>query len=46
MGCINLGEKNIGGFISQFLLLGFEDQNGAIVLATIGKDVPNGNQLK
>ena len=23
VGCVNLGEKNIAGFISQFLLVGF-----------------------
>ena len=23
IGCVNLGEKNIAGFISQFLLVGF-----------------------
>ena len=23
VGCINLGEKNIAGFVSQFLLVGF-----------------------
>ncbi|MBS0351838.1 MAG: hypothetical protein JSR33_11775 [Proteobacteria bacterium] len=28
VGCINLGEKNIAGFISQFLLVGFPDMNG------------------
>src|SRR5207249_1738291 len=25
LGCVNLGEKNIAGFLSQFLLLGFAD---------------------
>ncbi len=25
VGCINLGEKNIAGFLSQFLLVGFPD---------------------
>lgn len=35
LGCVNLGEKNIAGFLSQFLLLGFSDKNGGIVLAAI-----------
>ncbi len=25
VGCVNLGEKNIAGFLSQFLLVGFPD---------------------
>jgi len=27
VGCVNLGEKNIAGFLSQFLLVGFPDSN-------------------
>ena len=27
VGCVNLGEKNIAGFRSQFLLVGFSDQH-------------------
>lgn len=45
MGCVNLGEKNIAGFTSQFLLLGFADESGNICLASIDKDVPNGQKL-
>ena len=45
IGCINLGERNIAGFISQFLLVGFSDADGAIRLATIDGDVPNGEKL-
>lgn len=44
-GCINLGTKNIAGFESQFLLLGFSDENGAIILAASDKSVPNGQKL-
>jgi tRNA-binding protein len=44
-GVINLGSKNIAGFESQFLLLGFEDDKGAIVLATADSQVPNGKRL-
>jgi len=42
IGCVNLGEKNIAGFISQFLLVGFSDDNGAICLATTDQNVSNG----
>ncbi|WP_028387906.1 tRNA-binding protein [Legionella fairfieldensis] len=45
VGCVNLGEKNIAGFSSQFLLVGFSDENGAICLITIDPKVPNGKKL-
>jgi len=45
IGCANLGEKNIAGFLSQFLLVGFADLSGAICLATIDHSAPNGSKL-
>lgn len=45
VGCVNLGEKNIAGFTSQFLLVGFSDNDGAICLITVEPDVPNGQKL-
>ena len=45
VGCVNLGEKNIAGFTSQFLLVGFSDENGAICLITVDPKVPNGNKM-
>lgn len=45
VGCVNLGEKNIGGFMSQFLLVGFADKTGAVSLATPDLKVPNGAKL-
>lgn len=45
VGCINLGEKNIAGFISQFLLVGFSDENGDICLITFDHAVTNGQKL-
>ncbi len=45
VGCVNLGEKNIAGFTSQFLLVGFPDNDGAICLATAEPKVPNGKKL-
>lgn len=44
-GCINLGDKNIAGFTSEFLLVGFPDKDGAICLVTIDPQVPNGMKL-
>ena len=45
IGCVNLGEKNIAGFMSQFLLVGFPDDNGAICLSTMDPRVSNGKKL-
>ena len=44
-GAMNLGTKNIAGFESQFLLLGFEDERGAISLIAPDPKVPNGRKL-
>lgn len=45
VGCVNLGEKNIAGFTSMFLLVGFADKNGAISLITVDPKVPNGQKM-
>jgi tRNA-binding protein len=45
VGCVNLGERNIAGFMSQFLLVGFSDAEGAICLITTDPKVPNGQKL-
>jgi tRNA-binding protein len=45
IGCVNLGGKNIAGFTSQFLLVGFSDSDGAICLITVNPKVPNGQKL-
>lgn len=45
VGCVNLGEKNIAGFLSQFLLVGFSNNDSAIALVTIDFPVPNGKKL-
>lgn len=45
VGCVNLGEKNIAGFLSQFLLVGFSDIEKKIVLITTNIIVPNGEKL-
>lgn len=45
IGCVNLGDRNIAGFVSQFLLVGFTDARGAITLATSDSKVPNGQKL-
>lgn len=45
VGCVNLGSKNIAGFISEFLLVGFADEDKSICLVTIDPSVPNGQKL-
>lgn len=45
VGCVNLGNKNIAGFISEFLLVGFPDTHGAICLVTVDPAVPNGMKM-
>ena len=42
---INFPPKQIGPFQSQFLTTGFYREDGAVVLATIDTDVPNGAKL-
>ena len=46
MGCINLGEKNIAGFKSQFLLLGCGDQDGAICLLSVDAKAGKGSRME
>jgi tRNA-binding protein len=45
VGCVNLGTKNIGGFTSEFLLVGFPDETEAVCLVTTDPKVPNGRKL-
>jgi tRNA-binding protein len=45
LGVINFPGKQVANFMSQFLVTGFADRNGDIVLAAIDKPVPNGSKL-
>ena len=45
VGIINFPKKQIANFMSEFLVTGFADENGDIVLTTIDKPVPNGSKL-
>ena len=45
IGVLNFPVKQIANFMSEFLLTGFADENGDIVLAAIEKLVPNGSKL-
>lgn len=45
VGCVNLAPKNIAGFTSEFLLVGFSDAEGAVCLVTADPKVPEGQKL-
>lgn|SRR6478672_10943390 len=45
IGVINFPKKQIGKFMSEFLVTGFADENGDIVLSAITSKVPNGGKL-
>jgi tRNA-binding protein len=45
VGVINFPKKQIATFMSEFLVTGFADENGDIVLASVEQNVPNGSKL-
>jgi tRNA-binding protein len=45
MAVVNFPPRQIGPMRSEVLTLGFEDEDGAIVLAAIDKPVKNGQRL-
>ncbi len=45
VGVINFPKKQIGRFMSEFLVTGFADENGEIVLTTVQIEVPNGSKM-
>jgi len=42
---MNFPPKQIGPLMSEVLVLGFPDAEGAVVLVGVGKPVPNGGKL-
>jgi tRNA-binding protein len=45
LAVVNFPPRQIGPVRSEVLTLGFEDANGAIVLAAVERPVPNGKKL-
>jgi tRNA-binding protein len=45
VGVVNFPKKQIANFMSEFLVTGFADENGDIVLTAVDKPVPNGSRL-
>ncbi len=45
VGVVNFPARQIGKFMSEVLVLGVPDENGAVVLLTPDKDVPLGGRM-
>ncbi len=45
MGVVNFPPRQIGPFMSEFLMLGVPDENGAVVLLTPDLPVPAGGRM-
>ena len=45
LGVVNFPPRQIGPVRSEVLTLGFEDEAGAIVLASVERGTPNGRKM-
>ena len=45
IGVVNFPKKQIGKFMSEFLVTGFAGENGDIILTSVERKLPNGSRL-
>jgi tRNA-binding protein len=45
IAAVNLGTRNIAGFLSEVLVLGTPSERGEVVLLTVERDVPLGGRV-
>ena len=45
VGAVNLGTRNIAGFVSEVLVLGLPSAAGEVVLLTVEREVPLGGRV-
>jgi tRNA-binding protein len=45
VAAVNLGTRNIAGFMSEVLVLGLPDAQGQVVLLSVERDVPLGGRV-
>jgi tRNA-binding protein len=45
LGVVNIPPRQVGPFVSEFLITGFEKTDGTITLARSEEKVPNGSKL-
>lgn len=45
IAAVNLGERNIAGFVSEVLVLGLPNEAGEVVLLAVEREVPPGGRV-
>jgi tRNA-binding protein len=45
VAAVNLGSRNIAGFVSEVLVLGVPSEQGDVVLLAVERDVPLGGRV-
>lgn len=45
IAAVNLGSRNIAGFMSEVLVLGLPDEHGEVVLLSVEREVPLGGRV-